>query len=151
MKSRGCSRSRCCSRSRYPTMTSRGEEQGECCRKQRMSAKICRGGLLLLELQGQLESCSTAIHLGLCRGREEAHRWRRDPTAEMQLVVEAVTLEVALPYSMMDEVAAVVRDELQRKQASSVLVEWERSSDRRSRGRSALFYRTVIGNTGERW
>ncbi|RWW58888.1 hypothetical protein BHE74_00034207 [Ensete ventricosum] len=60
-------------------------------------------------------------------------------------------VNLARDSPMMDEVAAVVRDELQRKQASSVLVEWERSSDRRSRGRSALFYRTVVGDTGERW
>ncbi|RZS28742.1 hypothetical protein BHM03_00062382 [Ensete ventricosum] len=41
----------------------RGEEQGECYKKQRMGAKICKGGLLLLELQGRLESYSTAVLL----------------------------------------------------------------------------------------
>ncbi|RRT78601.1 hypothetical protein B296_00016655 [Ensete ventricosum] len=54
---------RCCSRSRYPAVACRGEEQGESYKKQRMGAKICKGGLLLLERQGQLESYSTAVLL----------------------------------------------------------------------------------------
>ncbi|RWW63019.1 hypothetical protein BHE74_00029834 [Ensete ventricosum] len=44
-------------------MACRGEEQGESYTKQRMGAKICKGGLLFLELQGRLESYSTAVLL----------------------------------------------------------------------------------------
>ncbi|RWV82481.1 hypothetical protein GW17_00056020 [Ensete ventricosum] len=126
---------RCCSRSRYPAVACRGEEQGECYKKQRMGAKICKGGLLLLELQGQLESSvevdgdlwglasklfsasRSTTELSLASMDSQKVERQKSFTSRLgavRLVVEVAVLKVTLPCS----VSAISRSQIFAKSTS---------------------------------